>query len=115
DFLAFERILRDNEPWLLVHTDRQIQSRGCSLRFPKQRLQRGLQGGHSLAKHLYWPARDLAHEWAHVLILWQFRNRRYIVEHCWWFGRLQRGRQGGDPLAKHLHWPARNLDHEWYH
>src|SRR4029434_10866069 len=79
------------------------------------RLQRGRQGGHSLAKQLYWPARNLDHEWHHVSILCQFRNGRYIVEHCWWFGRLQRGRQGGASLAKQLYWPARNLDHEWHH
>ena len=45
------------------------------------RLQRGRQGGHSLAKHRYRPARNLAHEWHHVSILCQFRNGRYIVEH----------------------------------
>jgi hypothetical protein len=45
------------------------------------RLQRGRQGGHSLAKHRYRPARNLAHEWHHVSILCHFRNGRYIVEH----------------------------------
>ena len=45
------------------------------------RLQRGRQGGHSLAKHRYRPARNLAHEWHHVSILCRFRNGRYIVAH----------------------------------
>src|SRR4030095_12596033 len=78
------------------------------------RLQRGRQGGHSLAKQLHWPARNLDHEWHHVSILCQVVIRRDIMEHCW-FGRLQRGRQGGHSLAKQLHWPARDLAHEWHH
>ncbi len=45
------------------------------------RLQRGRQAGHSLAKQLYWPARNLAHEWHHASIRCQFGNDRDLVEH----------------------------------
>ena len=78
-----------------------------------RRLQRGRQIGHYLGKHLYWPARYLAHEWHRASILCQFRNGGDIVEHRW-FRRFQRGRQGGHSLAKHLYWRALNLAYEWH-